>query len=161
MGPRIGGGLPARRVRPRTRGGGAADRHGTYALGRTAGHVRDTWFRLAARVDREPVAGTDGTAFRWMTRVLLYRDEMFPQLAGRLAAVAAGRPPTLDQPGDQPPPAPPDSAAMAAVTCNDTARPRATCPRPTASAAPPAEFSNRSFVRLGRFRSRTAGGHEP
>lgn len=37
--------------------------------------------KLAERLDDQPVAGTDGTVFRQLTRALLYSDDVFPQLA--------------------------------------------------------------------------------
>lgn len=50
----------------------AAERHETCGLGRTPEEVRETYFRLAERLDAAPVNGIDGRVFRLATLVGLY-----------------------------------------------------------------------------------------
>ncbi len=59
----------------------AANRHDSYGLGRTPSQVRQTWFRLAEKLDAEPVAGLDGRLFRLVSFGHLYKDANFAGLA--------------------------------------------------------------------------------
>ncbi len=58
-----------------------AERHGTYGLGRTPAEVRRNYLSLAERLDRKPIAGVDGTLFRFGIFVGLYGDASFPKQA--------------------------------------------------------------------------------
>ncbi|MGW0683927.1 alpha/beta hydrolase [Streptomyces sp. NPDC002754] len=93
--------------------------HPAYGLGRTPRQVTATFFRLAKRLDANPVGGIDGTAFRGMTFDRLYGDALMPTLAKEWK--------TLDQ-GEPLPPTPsvPENlmAGWLHVLCNDTPWPR-------------------------------------
>jgi pimeloyl-ACP methyl ester carboxylesterase len=58
-----------------------ADRHTAYGLGRTPKQVRDTYFAIGDRLDREPIPGLDGRVFRQYTFLGLYNDTTYPLLA--------------------------------------------------------------------------------
>ncbi|AXB48329.1 hypothetical protein A4R43_07145 [Amycolatopsis albispora] len=97
-------------------GAWAAARHETYRLGRTVDEVRATYFALAGRLDRTPIAGINGDVFRQLTRFQLYSDAAFPALAGIWQHLANG-----EAPPPSGPPAPGDNfvAGYLAVTCGD------------------------------------------
>jgi pimeloyl-ACP methyl ester carboxylesterase len=59
----------------------AAARDDTYGLGATPAAVTATFFDLAGRLDRTPVAGVDGSLFRLVTFSRIYFDSDFPMLA--------------------------------------------------------------------------------
>ncbi|MFD5028031.1 alpha/beta hydrolase [Streptomyces sp. NPDC058373] len=69
----------------------AAD-HPEYGLGSTPEEVTATYFELAERLEKEPVQGYDGTAFRGVTFDLLYADANMPALAETWQALDTGRP---------------------------------------------------------------------
>nr|WP_232328510.1 alpha/beta hydrolase [Kibdelosporangium sp. MJ126-NF4] len=96
----------------------AAQRHDTYQLGATPRAVTATYFALAARLDREPVGGLDGAAFRADTFNALYKDHSFPGLAEQWRSLDHGTSaPVMDSAGY------PDRtnivAARMHVKCND------------------------------------------
>ncbi|MEV7867173.1 alpha/beta hydrolase [Streptomyces sp. NPDC088124] len=68
----------------------AAARHDSYGLGRTPAEVRATYFTLAERLDRTPVAGFDGNLFRQVTFALLFKEVQYPMLAQQWQTVADG-----------------------------------------------------------------------
>lgn len=95
--------------------------HPEYGLGSTPGQVRATYQELARRLEREPVQGWDGTAFRGITFDRLYVDANMPELAKIWQA--------LDTGGTVPeqPPFPgvePFMSARFAVICGDSPWPR-------------------------------------
>ncbi|MFC7641690.1 alpha/beta hydrolase [Streptosporangium lutulentum] len=59
----------------------AAERHSAYGLGRTPKEVRNTYFAIGKQLDREPIPGLDGRAFRNFTFLGLYNDTTYPLLA--------------------------------------------------------------------------------
>ncbi|MGC7101890.1 alpha/beta hydrolase [Amycolatopsis lurida] len=65
----------------------AADRDGTYELGRNPRQVKAKYFELAAKLDANPIAGIDGALFRHFTFGSLYRDANFPVLAQQWQAL--------------------------------------------------------------------------
>ncbi|AXB43099.1 alpha/beta hydrolase [Amycolatopsis albispora] len=65
----------------------AADRDGTYELGRKPREVKAKYFELAAKLDADPVAGIDGALFRHLTFGALYGDANFPVLAQQWQAL--------------------------------------------------------------------------
>ncbi|GIF57418.1 alpha/beta hydrolase [Asanoa iriomotensis] len=73
-----------------------------YGLGTTPGQVRAKYFDLAARLDRTPIQGVDGSLFRGITFEYLYSDLGMPTLAAIWKALDAGQPM---------PPAPPPAKA--------------------------------------------------
>lgn len=107
----------------------AADRHGTYGLGATPEEVRQTYLRLAARLDDRPSGGVDGRVFRAATFVGLYGPTLYGSTAAAWQSLLSGdaspapAPPALAPP---PGPSPQDNAysAFLATTCNDVAWPR-------------------------------------
>ncbi|MCY1136570.1 alpha/beta fold hydrolase [Actinoplanes sp. Pm04-4] len=101
-----------------------AARHGAYGLGRTPAEVRKTYFAIAGRLDKKPVAGFDGRLFRLLTFGSLYGETSYGKLASlwqsmRNPAAPAG-------PTDvraTPEPTVPESnffSAFLAVTCGDS-----------------------------------------
>lgn len=64
-----------------------------YHLGSTPTAVRATYFRLAARLDRKPVQGYDGTAFRTVTAGMLHADGERAELAATWHALDTNQPP--------------------------------------------------------------------
>ncbi|ANY05321.1 alpha/beta hydrolase [Pseudonocardia sp. HH130630-07] len=104
-----------------------ADRHEVYGLGSTPEQVRDTYFALAERVDREPVSGIDGRLFRLLTYNALFGPDKYPTAGTVWQTVAASvAVPGAAAPAPPPPPpgpSPSDNAfsAFLAVTCNDAA----------------------------------------
>ncbi len=123
----------------------AAERHAGYGLGRTPAEVRRNFFALAEQLNRKPVDGIDGAAFRLYMFGELYRDSRFPLMAQTwqsLASSDAAAVRRLQTDGRMPgvralpglsagpatggaAPSPNDNAfsAFLAVTCNDTAWP--------------------------------------
>lgn len=65
----------------------AAERHGSYGLGRTPARVRATFFELAERLDERPLAGVDGVIFRMGTFGYLYSPGQYPRIAELWEAV--------------------------------------------------------------------------
>ncbi|MCQ8835584.1 alpha/beta hydrolase [Streptomyces malaysiensis] len=59
----------------------AAARHDTYGLGATPAQVRETYFSIAERLDKEPEAGLDGGLFRLSTFGDLFAARLYPELA--------------------------------------------------------------------------------
>ncbi|QOV40855.1 alpha/beta fold hydrolase [Streptomyces ferrugineus] len=68
----------------------AAARHDSYGLGRTPAAVRRTYFTLAQRLDKAPVAGFDGNLLRQYTFGNLFKKTQYPKLAQQWQALAAG-----------------------------------------------------------------------
>lgn len=64
-----------------------------YHLGGTPAAVRAKYFQLAARLDRRPVQGYDGTAFRVVTSGLLRADSQRAELAETWHALDTDQPP--------------------------------------------------------------------
>ncbi|WP_430781724.1 alpha/beta hydrolase [Actinoplanes sp. G11-F43] len=99
----------------------AAERHGSYGLGRTAAQVRKTYFAIAERLDRAPAAdGTTGAHFRYLTFAGVYH----PMQYGRTAHIWQSLlgPATVEAPPVEPgTPHPVDNALTVylATTCND------------------------------------------
>ncbi|MFD5202611.1 alpha/beta hydrolase [Streptomyces sp. NPDC058375] len=63
-----------------------------YGLGVTPEQVTAKFFDLAKRLERKPVHGIDGNAFRGVTFERLYADALMPHLAEFWQAVDTGRP---------------------------------------------------------------------
>jgi len=68
----------------------AAARHESYGLGRTSAQVRRTYLALAARLDKVPVAGVDGSLLRQLTFAYLFKELRYPQLAQQWQALMSG-----------------------------------------------------------------------
>lgn len=99
----------------------AARENAKYGLGATPEEVTATFFELAARLDREPVGGVDGSLFRGITFSFLYGDFRMPELAGNWRLLDQGQP--------LPPPAPgpaSDNASDARLhtLCGDSSWPK-------------------------------------
>ncbi|MGY5129970.1 alpha/beta hydrolase [Streptomyces nigrescens] len=108
----------------------AAARHDSYGLGRTPAQVRRTYFTLAERLDKAPVAGFDGNLLRQFTFGNLFKKMQYPKLAQQWQTLAgsddaaarllsqnatAGKASSsIDNP----------LAVFAAVTCNDIKWPK-------------------------------------
>ncbi|SDM73756.1 alpha/beta hydrolase [Allokutzneria albata] len=95
--------------------------HPEYGLGSTPEQVRAKYSDLAARLDRAPVQGVDGSAFRLLTFGYTYSDGQFPALVETWRA--------LDKDKPLPPtPAPQDLDNKVSshhyVICNDSRWPR-------------------------------------
>ncbi|WP_067651315.1 alpha/beta hydrolase [Nocardia harenae] len=97
----------------------AAERDGTYGLGRTPEEVRATYLELAGRLDREPREGLDGAAFRGSVFAFLFNAVQYPTMAGLWQALRTGAP--LPDLGDVPDLASFDNSwtVFLTVTCND------------------------------------------
>ncbi|MBE1498192.1 pimeloyl-ACP methyl ester carboxylesterase [Amycolatopsis lexingtonensis] len=95
--------------------------HPEYGLGTTPARVTAKFHELAARLDRAPVEGVDGSVFRGLTFEGLYSTDLAP-LAVNWQALDQGRPPA--------PPVEPVTgvenllASRFAVICGDSAWPR-------------------------------------
>ncbi|MFD0023300.1 alpha/beta hydrolase [Streptomyces sp. NPDC058382] len=95
--------------------------HPAYGLGRTPRQVRATYFELAGRLEKEPVQGYDGIAFRALTFDRLYADANMQALAETWQKFDTGTP------LPEQPPYPGVEQIMSArfaVICGDTAWPR-------------------------------------
>ncbi|MFF0226220.1 alpha/beta hydrolase [Streptomyces sp. NPDC004629] len=68
----------------------AAARHDGYGLGRTPAQVRRTYFTLAERLDKAPVAGVDGSLLRQYTFSQLFKKVQYPKLAQLWQTLADG-----------------------------------------------------------------------
>ncbi|MFD3745679.1 alpha/beta hydrolase [Nocardia sp. NPDC058633] len=101
----------------------AALRHDRFGLGRTAQQVRDTYFRLAERLDRHPVDGVNGILFRLSTFVTLYNQKSYEQAAHTWNTLLnPGEAAPADSPSvDHDALSPHDNtwSVFLAVTCND------------------------------------------
>ncbi|MBN6039266.1 alpha/beta hydrolase [Amycolatopsis sp. 195334CR] len=75
----------------------AADRDGTYELGRNPRQVKAKYFELAAKLDANPVAGITGALFRHYTFGSLYGDANFPVLAQQWQALDRAEAPVAVQ----------------------------------------------------------------
>ncbi|WP_424186852.1 alpha/beta hydrolase [Actinokineospora sp. G85] len=71
-------------------------------LGSTPEQVRAKFFELAAKLDKAPVHGIDGSAFRGMTFEKLYADLSMPNLAAIWRALDTGQPPPPEPPRGDP-----------------------------------------------------------
>ena len=107
----------------------AAKRNDVYGLGATSEAVRDTYFRLGAALDREPIPVPgliiNGNVLREITRSYLYDDRLFPTLAeiwqqlngatgpADAAALLRAQGPGLEIPIDN------QVAVLYAIACND------------------------------------------
>ncbi|WP_410813472.1 alpha/beta hydrolase [Micromonospora sp. 067-2] len=117
----------------------AAARHDVYGLGRTPAQVRETYFRVAERLDKTPLpTGGDGAQFRFLTFFGLYSQNSYGTTArywqefmNPAAAPAPTAPETMaptapatttpSAPATPAPTSPHDNAlsVFLAVTCND------------------------------------------
>ncbi|TCO55764.1 alpha/beta hydrolase [Actinocrispum wychmicini] len=70
----------------------AAADNATYGLGATPEEVTAKFFELAARLDRKPVGGVDGSLFRGLTFGILFSDFRMPELAGNWRLLDRGQP---------------------------------------------------------------------
>ncbi|WP_020013792.1 alpha/beta hydrolase [Promicromonospora sukumoe] len=68
----------------------AAERHESYELGRTPAAVRENYLATADRLDREPSAGVDGSQFRFLLFVMLYKEARFGAAGQFWQSVADG-----------------------------------------------------------------------
>ncbi|WP_328430248.1 alpha/beta hydrolase [Streptomyces sp. NBC_00443] len=109
----------------------AAARHDSYGLGRTPEQVRKTYFTLAERLDKAPVAGFDGSLLRQYTFSQLFKKMQYPKLAQQWQTLAGGddtaarRLPTQNgTAGKAPSSIDNPLAVFAAVTCNDVEWPK-------------------------------------
>ncbi|OLR92249.1 alpha/beta hydrolase [Actinokineospora bangkokensis] len=98
-----------------------ADRHGAYGLGRTPEQVRATYFRLAEKLDEQPLPDVDGPLFRFATFFALYGKTSYGLIAQlwQHAQNATATAPAAQAPGQL---SPNDNgwAVYLAVTCNDS-----------------------------------------
>ncbi|MDX3660012.1 alpha/beta hydrolase [Streptomyces sp. ID05-26A] len=96
--------------------------HPEYGLGATSAEVRAKYFALAARLDKAPFQGVDGSLFRWVTLAFLYNDAQLPALAEVWKAIDTNQPP----PPVNDPTMSLDNAISShlAVACADTRWPR-------------------------------------
>jgi pimeloyl-ACP methyl ester carboxylesterase len=75
--------------------------HPEYGLGATPGQVTAKFSELAERLDKAPVHGIDGTAFRALTFEYSYADAALPALARTWQALDVNqKPPTLPLPAN-------------------------------------------------------------
>ncbi|MFD6858189.1 alpha/beta hydrolase [Rhodococcus sp. NPDC060090] len=99
----------------------AATQDDLYGLGETAQQVRETYFTIAERLDRAPVDGVNGRAFRLATFVTLYNPASYETAAQNwqyfLNPTEATTP--AAETGNGPPPADNSWSVFLAVTCND------------------------------------------
>ncbi|MGW2329629.1 alpha/beta hydrolase [Streptomyces sp. NPDC001700] len=109
----------------------AAARHDSYGLGRTPAQVRRTYLTLAARLDKAPVAGFDGSLMRLYTFGNLFKKTQYPKLAQQWQALAGGdgtaarRPLPRHATTDDAPSSFDNSLSVfLAVTCNDVKWPK-------------------------------------
>ncbi len=102
----------------------AAQRHSAYGLGRTPKEVRDTYFAIGERLDREPIPGLDGRVFRQFTFLGLYNNTTYAVLAqlwqSLKASDEAAAQRLMTARGSLPLPSSNAFSAFLAVTCNDT-----------------------------------------
>jgi pimeloyl-ACP methyl ester carboxylesterase len=70
----------------------AAERNDQYGLGSTPEEVRDTYFAIADKLDRAPVDGVDGRAFRLGMFVSLYNPASYDATAESWVAMRDGTP---------------------------------------------------------------------
>ncbi|WP_433919679.1 alpha/beta hydrolase [Streptomyces canus] len=92
-----------------------------YGLGTTPAQVRAKYLNLAARLDRKPIGGVDGSLLRNLTHEALYADVLFPGLAEKMKALHASQPVQVTPPaGDM------DNfyASHFYVLCGDSSWPR-------------------------------------
>ncbi|WP_344874695.1 alpha/beta hydrolase [Nonomuraea antimicrobica] len=96
-----------------------AKRHDSYGLGRTPEEVRATYFKIAERLDKEPIPGGDGGTFRAATFAALYTESQYAPTAQLWQSLLTGGQPAI--PPSQPGPSPFDNTwtVFLAVTCND------------------------------------------
>jgi pimeloyl-ACP methyl ester carboxylesterase len=101
----------------------AAQRHGSYGLGRTPAQVRKTYFAIAERLDKTPAPdGTTGAVFRFGTFFGLYSEGQYGNTARVWQAMLnPSTAPALPAPSAPGTPHPADNAwtVFLAVTCND------------------------------------------
>jgi pimeloyl-ACP methyl ester carboxylesterase len=101
----------------------AANHAAEYDLGGSPAQVRDTFQRLATRLDADPLPALDGNALRQAMLGALYSDADFPALASLMHAAITGGPLPL-------PPTPPQAvlqnvaAVVVGTICNDVGWPR-------------------------------------
>ena len=95
--------------------------HPEHGLGTTPAEVTAKYHELADRLDRNPVAGYDGSIFRGMTFTLLYNDDL-DALAQGWRALDRGEDPKL--PGGVPTATDNVMAARFAVVCGESDWPR-------------------------------------
>ncbi|WP_419999968.1 alpha/beta hydrolase [Streptomyces boninensis] len=94
----------------------AAARHDTYGLGATPAQVRQTYFSIAGRLDKEPAAGIDGGLFRLLTFGGLYSARQYAKLAEQWQSLRSPAPAAIASA-----PSPNDNflSVFLSVTCND------------------------------------------
>jgi len=97
----------------------AAARHDSYGLGRTPEEVRTTYLEIAGRLDKQPVRGLDGGAFRAATFASLFSESQYGPMAETWKAIRTGGP--LPGAGADPDLSAFDNSwsVFLAVTCND------------------------------------------
>ncbi len=66
--------------------------HPEYGLGTTPTEVRAKYLDLAARLDKTPFQGVDGSLFRLVTFAFLYNDAQLPVLAEVWKAIDTNQP---------------------------------------------------------------------
>lgn len=110
----------------------AAERDASYGLGDTPDAVQDTYFRIAERLDAEPVDEYDGPLFRFLVFFSLYSEDSFGGAARLWQSLDLGDPaaadravaeldaPVAEGAADTPSPYDNTWSAYLAVTCNDT-----------------------------------------
>ncbi|QFU86833.1 alpha/beta hydrolase [Amycolatopsis sp. YIM 10] len=97
-----------------------AERHEAYGLGRTPEEVRETYFEIAGKLDKQPVNGLDGSLFRLTTFGGLFNEASYGKTASTWQSVRHAVPaPTPPPPADQPHPADNFQSVFLSVTCND------------------------------------------
>ncbi|RSM78096.1 hydrolase [Amycolatopsis sp. WAC 01375] len=95
-----------------------------YDLGTTPEEVTAKYFDLAARLDKAPVQGFDGTLFRLATFASLYRDSRMPELAAIWHALDTNQPPPPAAAAKAPQNLENAVASHLYVLCNDSRWPR-------------------------------------
>lgn len=96
--------------------------HPEYGLGSTPEQVTEKYYALAARLEKKPVQGVDGTRFRTDTFNRLYLDANLPLVAKTWQALDTDRP----LPPDPSPTTDPENAIASRyyLTCNDSNWPK-------------------------------------
>ncbi|WP_020495963.1 alpha/beta hydrolase [Sciscionella marina] len=97
----------------------AADRNTTYHLGATPAQVRDSYFTLAARLDKQPVDEVNGKLFRAFVFSKLYRNATFPELAAQWQELASGNGTAVRAAQQQNNPLDNEQSAQLAISCGD------------------------------------------
>ncbi|WP_406642805.1 alpha/beta hydrolase [Amycolatopsis sp. WGS_07] len=102
----------------------AAARNSSYGLGTTPADVTATFFTLADKLDRHPIAGIDGSLFRLGTHGLIYQTSHFPRLAQLWQTALLDKAPPDGTLPNASGPIQSQLGTMLSVVCGDHAWPR-------------------------------------